>query len=80
LLQTARFEDLLVTIRDIALCTLEKDFWSSITPKDVALHDRPVQQATAACHKHYRAFFSLSTSGKMAVIAAEWDRLQNQTP
>jgi len=80
LLQTACVEDLLVTIRDIALCALEKDFWSSITPKDIALHDRPIHHVTAACHKLYGVFFSLSTSEKMAIIAADRDRLRNQTP
>jgi len=75
LLQTARVEDLLVTIRDIVLCALEKDFWSSITPEDVALQDRAIQQVTSACHKLYVVVFSLSTSEKMAIIAADRDTL-----
>jgi len=77
LLQTARVEDLLVTIRDIALCALEKNFWSSIIHEDVALHDHLIQQATAEYHKLLIVFFSLYPSEK---IAADWDRMQNQTP
>jgi len=64
-----------VTIRDIALCALEKDFWPSTTTEDVALHDHPILQVTSACHKLYGVFFSLSTSQKMAIIAADRDRL-----
>jgi hypothetical protein len=58
LFQTARVEDLLVNIRIIVLCALEKDFWSSITPEDVALQDCPIQQVTA-CHKLYSVLQSI---------------------
>ena len=80
LLQTACVENLLVTIWDITFCALEKDFWSSITPKDVELQDRPIWQVTAAHHKPHGVFFSLSTSEKMAIIASDQDRRSNQTP
>ncbi|GFG28984.1 hypothetical protein Cfor_06937 [Coptotermes formosanus] len=82
LLRTARVQDLIVTIRDTVLCALKvhQDSWSNITPEDVALHGRLIQQVTAACHNLYGVFFSLSTSEKMAIIAADRDRLRNQTP
>jgi len=50
LLRTARVQDLIVTIQDTVLCALKvhQDFWTSVTPEDVALHGRLIQQVCAA--------------------------------
>ena len=50
LLRTARVQDLIVTIRDTVLCALKvnQDFWTSVTPEDVALHGRLIQQVCSA--------------------------------
>jgi len=39
-----------VTIQDTVLCALKvhQDFWTSVTPEDVALHGRLIQQVCAA--------------------------------
>ncbi|XP_069672704.1 uncharacterized protein Cp110 isoform X2 [Periplaneta americana] len=80
--RTARVQDLISTIRDTLLCAMQlnQECWPDITPEDVALHRRLIQQVTAACYSLHDVFFSLPIPEQMAIIAADRERSRNSTP
>ncbi|KAJ9590662.1 hypothetical protein L9F63_016290 [Diploptera punctata] len=79
LFRTARVQEIILTIRDTLLCAVQinQDCWPDITPEDVALHKRLIHQVTAACHALHEVFFGFSTAEKMAIIAADRERIRS---
>ncbi|KAL1455986.1 hypothetical protein WDU94_000745 [Cyamophila willieti] len=78
LLRTQRVQHIKDTIQDTLQCamSLQSDP-TSLSPMDLELHTRLIQQLTAACYELYDTFFSLSTSEKLHIISLDRERLKN---
>lgn len=80
LMKTHRVEIIKNTIKDAVLCawTLYKE--DAVTSSDLQLHERIIQQVTAACYELHSIFFKWSTAEKMALIKSDRERLKNPKP
>uniref|UniRef100_A0A8D9ACR9 Centriolar coiled-coil protein of 110 kDa n=1 Tax=Cacopsylla melanoneura TaxID=428564 RepID=A0A8D9ACR9_9HEMI len=78
LLRTQRVQHIKDTIQDTLQCamSLQSDP-TTLSPMDLELHTRLIQQLTAACYELYDTFFSLSTSEKLHIISVDRERLKN---
>lgn len=78
MLKTERVRNLIATVKDTLLCALE--FHTEITDEiqqvDVDLHQRLIQQLTAACYAIHDTFFKLSIKEKMDIINLDRTRIQ----
>lgn len=82
LLKTERVQNCITTIRDTIVCALQlqRDCAPHVEPSDLQLHGRLIQQLSAACEDLHNIFMGLSVSKRMAIIAADRERLRIRTP
>ncbi|GLH02034.1 Centriolar coiled-coil protein of 110 kDa [Gryllus bimaculatus] len=79
LLKTEHVQEIINTISESVQCALQlqRECPVDITPSDVELHRRLIQQLTAACYSLHDTFFALTIQEKMTIIANDRERRRN---
>ncbi|XP_034240316.1 uncharacterized protein LOC117644796 [Thrips palmi] len=82
LLKTERVQNCITTIRDTIVCALQlqRECAPHVEPSDLQLHGRLIQQLSAACEDLHHIFMGLPVKRRMAIIAADRERLRIRTP
>lgn len=82
LLKTERVQNCITTIRDTIVCALQlqRECAPHVEPSDLQLHGRLIQQLSAACEDLHNIFMGTPVKRRMAIIAADRERLRIRTP
>ncbi|CAH1399321.1 unnamed protein product, partial [Nezara viridula] len=80
LMKTQKIKDLKVIIKEAVLCAWNLYGEQAVSPADVQLHERIIQQVTAACYELHSIFFNWSTTDRMALIRSDREKLKYPKP
>ncbi|XP_066901900.1 uncharacterized protein Cp110 isoform X2 [Halyomorpha halys] len=80
LMKTQKIKDLKVIIKEAVLCAWNLYGEQAVSPADVQLHERIIQQVTAACYELHSIFCNWSTTDRMALIKSDREKLKYPKP